>query len=104
MKYKSLDIHSIPIIGGHDHSEQQLQLTRVHHVIIATPGRLRDMLDQRMCTISQCEYIVMDECDRMCEMGFEEDLNYILNAIGGKRQTVMFSATMPDVVKNLSKK
>lgn len=59
-----------------------------------------------MCVISECAYVVMDECDRMCEMGFEEDLNYILDAIGTerKRQTVMFSATMPLQVDRLARK
>lgn len=90
-------------------------------IIIATPGRLKDCLDRRILVLNQCTYVVMDEADRMIDMGFEADVNFILDALpvsnvkpedeqeqeanGRKyRQTTMFSATMPPAVERLAKK
>ncbi|KAJ3204176.1 DEAD (Asp-Glu-Ala-Asp) box polypeptide 23 [Entophlyctis luteolus] len=96
------------------------------HIIIATPGRLKDMLDRRILVLGQCQYVVMDEADRMIELGFEADVNYILDSlpasnlrpaeeddagnlpivssnVGKYRQTVMFSATMPPAVERIAK-
>lgn len=93
-------------------------------IIIATPGRLKDCLDRRILVLNQCAYVVMDEADRMIDMGFEADVNFILDALpvsnvkpedgeetevkemaGRKfRQTTMFSATMPPAVERLAKK
>jgi ATP-dependent RNA helicase DDX23/PRP28 len=102
-------------------------------IVIATPGRLTDCLDRRIIVLNQCAYIVMDEADRMIDMGFENDVNTILDALpvsnvkpdendeditpangsgtittttGDQkyRQTTMFSATMPTAVERLAKK
>lgn len=96
-------------------------------IIIATPGRLKDCLDRRILVLNQCAYVVMDEADRMIDMGFEADVNFILDALpvsnvkpegdgedemmtdatqGARkyRQTTMFSATMPPAVERLAKK
>jgi ATP-dependent RNA helicase DDX23/PRP28 len=92
-------------------------------IIIATPGRLKDCLDRRILVLNQCNYVVMDEADRMIDMGMETDVNFILDALpvtnmkpdddemqveppqGYKyRQTTMFSATMPPAVERLAKK
>ncbi|KAJ3302873.1 mRNA splicing protein prp28 [Kappamyces sp. JEL0829] len=118
----------VSIVGGHSKESQTTSLLRGAHIIIATPGRLKDMIESRMIALAQCVYVVLDEADRMVDLGFEPDLNYILGSMpagnmkpdseqaenedwlqdrlasGAKfRQTVMFSATMPPPVEKLAK-
>ncbi|KAI7897581.1 P-loop containing nucleoside triphosphate hydrolase protein [Cokeromyces recurvatus] len=121
-----LGYNCVSIIGGHAIQEQSFSLRNGAEIIIATPGRLRDCLDKRILVLNQCTYVVMDEADRMIDMGMEADMNIILDALpvtnmkpddeqeeksdislptGRKyRQTVMFSATMPSAVERLAKK
>ncbi|KAJ1949858.1 mRNA splicing protein prp28 [Linderina macrospora] len=113
----------VSIVGGHDIEQQAIALRNGAEIIIATPGRLRDCIDRRVLVLNQCTYVVMDEADRMVDMGFEEDVNFILDALpvsnikpdnvhedmsddGGftYRQTTMFSATMPPVVERMARK
>ncbi|KAF7730004.1 DEAD (Asp-Glu-Ala-Asp) box polypeptide 23 [Apophysomyces ossiformis] len=118
----------VSIVGGHSIEEQSFNLRNGAEIIIATPGRLKDCLDRRILVLNQCTYVVMDEADRMIDMGFEADVNFILDALpvsnvkpdgaeaedaeamtktfGGRkyRQTTMFSATMPPAVERLAKK
>ncbi|KAG0167692.1 DEAD (Asp-Glu-Ala-Asp) box polypeptide 23 [Apophysomyces sp. BC1034] len=118
----------VSIVGGHSIEEQSFNLRNGAEIIIATPGRLKDCLDRRILVLNQCTYVVMDEADRMIDMGFEPDVNFILDALpvsnvkpdgaeaenaeamtqtfdGRKyRQTTMFSATMPAAVERLAKK
>ncbi|ORX65949.1 P-loop containing nucleoside triphosphate hydrolase protein [Linderina pennispora] len=114
----------VSIVGGHDIEQQAFALRNGAEIIIATPGRLRDCIDRRVLVLNQCTYVVMDEADRMIDMGFEEDVNFILDALpvsnikpeegeedadgddsGFKyRQTTMFSATMPPVVERMARK
>ncbi|KAI8907069.1 P-loop containing nucleoside triphosphate hydrolase protein [Powellomyces hirtus] len=127
---KGMGFICVSIVGGHAQSEQSFNLRNGAHIIIATPGRLKDFLDRRILVLGQCTYVVMDEADRMIDMGFEADVNYILDALPvsnikpdtddienpeelkkqlGKdmvrfRQTVMFSATMPSAVERLAKR
>ncbi|KAI9351733.1 P-loop containing nucleoside triphosphate hydrolase protein, partial [Zopfochytrium polystomum] len=126
---KGMNFICVSIVGGHSHESQGFNLRSGAHVIIATPGRLKDCLDRRILVLSQCAYVVMDEADRMIDLGFEETVNAILDALpvsnvkpedepdGGSamqldgapeaaayRQTVMFSATMPPAVERLAKK
>ena len=129
MKFaKELGYTCVSIIGGHSIEEQAFGLRNGAHIIISTPGRLKDLLDRRILVFSQCTYVVMDEADRMVDMGFEADLNVILDAMPLSnmkpdsedaedierlryltgtdkhyRQTVMFSATMPPAVERLAK-
>ena len=125
---RGLQFTAVSLVGGHTIGEQAFNLRDGAHIIIATPGRLRDMLDRRILVLSQCTYVVMDEADRMIDLGFEEDVNFILDQlpltnlkpdseaaenilelqkqIGMNktfRQTVMFSATMPAAVERLAK-
>lgn len=116
-----LGYRCVSIVGGHAIEEQSFNLRDGAHIVIATPGRLRDCLDRQILVLGQCTYVVMDEADRMIDMGFEADVNYILDSlpvsnekptddveIGGvsrlHRQTVMFSATMPPAVEKIAKK
>lgn len=114
---------SVSIIGGRSVEEQQFALRNGAEIIIATPGRLKDMIDKSMIVMSQCRYVVMDEADRMVDLGFEIDLNLILDSMPatfikpddnealfgtnewkGWRVTTLFSATMPPAVQRLSLK
>lgn len=113
---------SVSIIGGRSVEEQQFALRNGAEIIIATPGRLKDMIDKSMIVLSQCRYVVMDEADRMVDLGFELDLNFILDAMPatlakpedvdeksllefkGWRVTTLFSATMPAAVDRLARK
>ncbi|KAJ3330431.1 DEAD (Asp-Glu-Ala-Asp) box polypeptide 23 [Blyttiomyces sp. JEL0837] len=71
----------VSIVGGHTIEEQAFNLRDGAHIIIATPGRLKDCLDRRILVLSQCTYVVMDEADRMIDLGFEPDVNFILDAL-----------------------
>lgn len=104
---------SVSIVGGRSIEEQQFNLRNGAHIIIATPGRLKDMVDKSMIVMSQCRYVVMDEADRMVDLGFEADLTFILDAMpkaleneDGTTDRVMtlFSATMPPAVERLTRK
>ncbi|KAI9505455.1 P-loop containing nucleoside triphosphate hydrolase protein, partial [Coemansia spiralis] len=105
-KFARLGFRSVSLVGGHDIEKQAAQLRHGAEIIIATPGRLRDCLDRRLVVLNQCAYVVMDEADRMMDMGFEDDVNYILGALPADkpRQTTMFSATMPAAVERLARK
>lgn len=98
---KILEINILEVVGGRDIQDQT---SRIHNadIIVATPGRLVDLLKNRFVVLSRCHRVVLDEADRMVEMGFEPDLQYILNQCPVKRQTLMFSATMPAAVQRLS--
>jgi ATP-independent RNA helicase DbpA len=74
------------------------------HIVIGTPGRLLDHLDRRTLQTGSVTTVVLDEADRMLDMGFGEDVGQILHALPRSRQTVMFSATFPDSIETLSRK
>lgn len=101
---------SVSIVGGRSVEEQQFNLRNGAHMIIATPGRLKDMIDKSMIVMSQCRYVVMDEADRMVDLGFEADLTFILDAMpkakegSSDRVMTLFSATMPPAVERLTRR
>ena len=91
------------IIGGAAAGPQYKELSRKPHVIIATPGRLIDLLEKRRSILSNIKILVLDEADRMLDMGFEPQIKKILAAIpAGQRQTMLFSATMPQRITKLA--
>jgi ATP-dependent RNA helicase DDX23/PRP28 len=94
------------IVGGRSAEQQTLTLSQGVELIVATPGRLADSLDAKQTVLNQCFYVVLDEADRMVDLGFEPFLNSILDAIpsGPRRITQMFSATMPVSVEKLTRK
>lgn len=109
-----LGFKCLAVVGGHAISEQSFHLRNGAEIIIATPGRLRDCIDQHIVVLNQCKYVVLDEADRMIDMNFEDDLNYILDTVprdqeGSMRVSkypmhmTMFSATMPIAVERLAK-
>uniref|UniRef100_A0A0B6ZNL0 RNA helicase n=1 Tax=Arion vulgaris TaxID=1028688 RepID=A0A0B6ZNL0_9EUPU len=90
-------------IGGMPVKEQMDVINEGTHIMVATPGRLMDMLDKKMVTLDVCRYLCMDEADRMIDMGFEEDVRTIFSYFKGQRQTLLFSATMPKKIQNFAR-
>ena len=124
-----LGFNVVSIVGGHSLEEQAYSLRDGAEIIIATPGRLVDCIERRILVLSQCCYVIMDEADRMIDLGFEEPVNKILDAlpfsnekpdteeaedprmmsrhVAGKdryRQTMMYTATMPPAVERIARK
>ncbi|ORM40660.1 DEAD-box ATP-dependent RNA helicase 21 [Babesia sp. Xinjiang] len=119
---------AVLVVGGHSVEQQGFQLRNGAEIVIGTPGRIKDCLDRSYTVLSQCNYVILDEADRMIDMGFEEIVNDILDCIptsnlrdfdegtafqqelsskAGYRRyriTQMFSATMPPAVEKLTKK
>ncbi len=100
-------ISSISVVGGGDGSlweNQRTALTDGAEIVITTPGRMIAHLNLGYVNTSDIEYLILDEADRMLDMGFYDDIVKIINQIPKKRQTLMFSATMPDKIRHLAKK
>ncbi len=95
-------ITSATVIGGSDFSEQAKALKAGVDIIVATPGRLIDQNKVVSIDFSDLEYFVLDEADRMLDMGFLPDMKKIISWIPEKRQTLLFSATMPNEIKHLA--
>lgn len=91
------------VYGGEKIDKQIKNLTRTTHVIVATPGRLLDLIERKSVDISKVKILVLDEADEMLSMGFKEDLNKILKYNTKKRNTWLFSATMPEEIKSIVK-
>ena len=98
---KHTGIRHTVIFGGVSQHQQTQALRRGVDVLIATPGRLLDLVIQGHVNLQHIEYLVLDEADRMLDMGFINDIRKILSRIPEKRQTVFFSATMPAEVQHL---
>lgn len=124
-------LETLAIIGGTDVEQQAYKLRKGVHIIVGTPGRMQDVLESSYLVLNQCTYIVLDEADRMLDMGFEPQITSILEAMGGQmkaedeaaayeqeardlegvakgevpkhRLTAMFSATMPPDVERLAR-
>ncbi len=92
------------VIGGASMYNQVMQLRRNPHIIIATPGRLNDHIQQGSVNLSQFKIVVLDEADRMLDMGFEPQIKTILATVSKERQTMLFSATMPDPIVKIAQK
>ncbi|KAJ3195452.1 hypothetical protein HK101_000163 [Irineochytrium annulatum] len=90
-------------IGGISMADQADILRKGPHVVVATPGRLKDMLSKGRINLDLCRYLCMDEADRMIDMGFEEDVRELMSYFKNQRQTVLFSATMPKTIQEFAK-
>ena len=99
---RKLPLHSTVIFGGVGQSPQVKALRRGVDVLVATPGRLLDLHQQGHLDLSQVEHFVLDEADRMLDMGFSKDVDRILALVPRKRQNLMFSATMPKAIGELA--
>ncbi|HXT00005.1 MAG TPA: DEAD/DEAH box helicase [Elusimicrobiota bacterium] len=94
-------LHSVTVYGGVSAHHQIIALKKVD-IVVACPGRLLDLMQQRHADLSQLEVLVLDEADQMFDMGFLPSIRRILRAIPQKRQTLLFSATMPDDIRHLA--
>ncbi|KAF9910611.1 RNA-dependent ATPase [Linnemannia zychae] len=99
---KSSGIKSVCIYGGVSKDDQRRAIRQGVHIIVATPGRLLDLLEDGSCNIDTVSYLVLDEADRMLDTGFEEAIRSILRQTRKDRQTAMFSATWPESVRKLA--
>src|SRR6195952_3507949 len=95
-------IRNTAIYGGAPKGPQIRDLSRGVEIVIATPGRLIDMLETQKTNLRRITYLVLDEADRMLDMGFEPQIRKIVSQIRPDRQTLMFSATWPKDVQRLA--
>lgn len=96
-------VSSANIYGGESYDKQYKELKNKPQIIIGTPGRIIDQINKGNINFSNIKYLVLDEADEMLKMGFQEDLETILQTIPNKHQTALFSATLPSFIKNISK-
>ncbi|BCN93250.1 RNA helicase [Thiomicrorhabdus immobilis] len=99
---KYLDISSLAVYGGVDSEAQKDRLMDGVDILVATPGRLLDLAYQRALFFSDLEFLVLDEADRMLDMGFIDDLNKIIDRLPSDRQSLLFSATLTDDIRHLA--
>lgn len=99
---KHTKLRSVVVFGGVDMKPQTLELKAGVEVLIATPGRLLDHIEAKNCVLNQVEYVVLDEADRMLDIGFLPDLQRILSFLPKQRQTLLFSATFSTEIKRLA--
>ncbi len=97
-------LNVVAIYGGASITDQAKQVKRGAQIIVATPGRMKDMISRRLVDISKIEYSVLDEADEMLNMGFFEDIKDILSHTPDDKNTWLFSATMPKEVSEIAKK
>ncbi|MTI80653.1 MAG: DEAD/DEAH box helicase [Firmicutes bacterium] len=101
-QYKN--IRALPIYGGQDINRQIKALKKKPHIIVATPGRLMDHMRRKTIRLHALETVVLDEADEMLNMGFIEDIETILKEVPENRQTLLFSATIPNPIKLLAQR
>jgi len=97
-------LKTVAIYGGSSITDQARQIKKGAQVIVATPGRMKDMVSRGMIDISKIDYCVLDEADEMLNMGFYEDITDILSHTPKEKKTWLFSATMPKEVATIAKK
>ena len=96
------NLRSAVVFGGMDMKPQTLELKKGVEVLVATPGRLLDHIEAKNCVLNQVEYVVLDEADRMLDIGFLPDLQRILSYLPKQRTTLLFSATFSSEIKRLA--
>jgi ATP-dependent RNA helicase DeaD len=97
-----LDVEIVAVFGGAPIKSQQAQLRSGAHVVVATVGRMMDLMSRRSLVLTAARYIVLDEADEMLDLGFIEDVEKILRMCPSGRQTALFSATMPPPIQRLA--
>ncbi|XP_020254378.1 DEAD-box ATP-dependent RNA helicase 3, chloroplastic-like, partial [Asparagus officinalis] len=95
---------TVCVYGGVSYNVQQNALSRGVDVVVGTPGRIIDLVNSNSLQLGEVQYLVLDEADQMLAVGFEEDVEVILEKLPSKRQSMLFSATMPAWVKKLARK
>ncbi len=101
--YAETGARVISCVGGMDARAEARQLAQGAQIVVGTPGRLRDHLERNRLDLSKLRTAVLDEADEMLDLGFREDLEFILDATAKERQTLLFSATMPREIETLAK-
>lgn len=101
-KYRKITV--LPVYGGKSIDTQIKALQRGVNVVVGTPGRIIDHINRKTLSLSELQMVVLDEADEMLNMGFIEDIEIILKTTPAERQTVLFSATMPQPIMNIAKR
>lgn len=101
---KKLGVHTVTVYGGSSYNRQIGLIERGAQVVIATPGRLKDILERNMLDNFAPSTVILDEADEMLDMGFLDDINTIFDYLPSDRQTLLFSATMPAPIKALAER
>ncbi|MBV7416627.1 MULTISPECIES: DEAD/DEAH box helicase [unclassified Aeromonas] len=99
---EALGLRVLTLCGGVAQEQQQAELALGPQLLVATPGRLRDLLAQRLLGLSNLRALVLDEADRLLEMGFWPDIQWLMNAMPAQRQNLLFSATLPTELESLA--
>jgi len=97
-------IHPLPIFGGQSYERQFSGLRQGAQIVIGTPGRVMDHMRRGTLRLDKTKMVILDEADVMLDMGFRDDIEFILQAVPAERQTVFFSATLPRAIQELIKK
>ncbi|KAL6494604.1 DEAD-box ATP-dependent RNA helicase 35 [Orobanche gracilis] len=97
------ELRPLLCIGGVDMKSQLDVVRRGVHIVVATPGRLKDMLAKKKMNLDSCRYLTLDEADRLVDLGFEDDIREVFDHFKGQRQTLLFSATMPTKIQNFAR-
>jgi ATP-dependent RNA helicase DeaD len=97
-------IHLVAVYGGTSIGAQIRDIKRGVQIVVATPGRLIDLIERKAINLEQIRYVVLDEADEMLNMGFQDDIEFILKNTPGRESTWLFSATMPPEIRKVSKR
>jgi ATP-dependent RNA helicase DeaD len=98
------NVNVVAVYGGANISDQLRQIKRGVQIVVATPGRMLDIINRKAIDFSKVKYVVLDEADEMLNMGFQEDIDSILSTTPEEKKTWLFSATMPTEVRRIAKK
>jgi ATP-dependent RNA helicase DeaD len=98
------NVNVVAVYGGANISDQLRQIKRGVQIVVATPGRMLDIINRKAIDFTQVQYVVLDEADEMLNMGFQEDIDQILSTTPEDKKTWLFSATMPTEVRRIAKK
>lgn len=97
------EVRPLLCIGGVDMKSQLDVVRKGVHIVVATPGRLKDMLAKKKMNLDNCRYLTLDEADRLVDLGFEDDIREVFDHFKAQRQTLLFSATMPTKIQNFAR-
>ena len=98
------NLHVVAVYGGQKIATQAHKLGRKPHVVVGTPGRVMDFMQRGMLRIADARYVVLDEVDRMLDIGFRDDIRQILSQVKGEHQTIFVSATIDDEINRLARR
>ena len=101
--YKLTGAQIASCVGGMDMRSERRTLDRGAHIVVGTPGRLRDHIERSSLDVRELKAVVLDEADEMLDLGFKDDLEYILKTSPKGRRTLLFSATVPKTIISLAK-